>query len=98
MTRNNAAFTVLAMLVLLSAGLNWLVMPCALLLAGFVGVNMLRSGIAGLCPTAAAFGTDVLKAAARSTPTPSWPGCTLGSGPVRSLGVRAVVSGPVSGG
>ena len=78
---DNAAFAPAGALVLVSVVLTWLVTPYALLLAAFVCVNMLRSGIIGLCPPAAAFRTFVLKpGCACNAPVLSRLPCTLGSG------------------
>jgi hypothetical protein len=39
-------------MVLLSLLLSWLVSPYWLLLAGFVGLNMVQSSVTGFCPLA----------------------------------------------
>ena len=52
---DNAVFALAGTMVLVSVVLTWLVTPYALLLAAFVGANMLQSSVTGFCPAAAIF-------------------------------------------
>jgi hypothetical protein len=52
---DNAVFALAGTMVLISVVLTWLVTPYALLLAAFVGANLLQSSITGICPAAAIF-------------------------------------------
>lgn len=63
---DNAVFALAGTMVLVSVVLTWLVTPYALLLATFVGANMLQSSFTGFCPAAAIFRKAGLK-----------PGCTF---------------------
>jgi hypothetical protein len=52
---DNAVFALAGTMVLISVVLTWLVTPYALLLAAFVGANMVQSSVTGFCPAAAIF-------------------------------------------
>jgi len=52
---DRAVFTLAGTMVLVSVGLGWLVNPYWLLLAAFVGVNMLQAAFTGFCPAAMIF-------------------------------------------
>ena len=49
---DNAVFALAGTMVLVRVVLTWLVTPYALLLATFVGANMLQSSFTGFCPAA----------------------------------------------
>lgn len=55
MSVDRAIFVLAGSMVLLSVTLGWLVSPYWLLLAAFVGVNMLQSAFTGFCPAARIF-------------------------------------------
>jgi DUF2892 family protein len=55
MTTDRAAMFFAGTLTLLSAILAWLVSPWWLLLAAFVGANMMQASITGFCPAAMLF-------------------------------------------
>jgi hypothetical protein len=50
MTVERAIRLLAGSLVLVSLVLSWLVSPWALLLAGFVGLNLMQSSVTGFCP------------------------------------------------
>jgi hypothetical protein len=52
---DRAVFTLAGIMVLASLALAWLVSPYWLLLAAFVGANMLQSAFTGFCPAAIIF-------------------------------------------
>ncbi len=52
---DNAVLALAGALVLAGVALAWLVTPWGLLLAGFVGLNLLQSSITGFCPAARMF-------------------------------------------
>jgi hypothetical protein len=55
MTTDRAVMLFAGTLTLLSAILAWLVSPWWLLLAAFVGANMMQASITGFCPAAMLF-------------------------------------------
>ena len=55
MTTDRAVMLFAGALTLLSAILAWLVSPWWLLLAAFVGANMMQASITGFCPAAMLF-------------------------------------------
>ena len=52
MTIDHAVLGFAGCMVLLSAGLVWLVSPWWLLLTAFIGANMIQASITGFCPAA----------------------------------------------
>lgn len=52
---DNAVLALAGAMVLLGVVLAWLVTPWGLLLAGFVGLNLLQSSVTGFCPAAMIF-------------------------------------------
>ena len=50
MKMENAIRTLAGTMVLISVALTWWVTPWALLLAVFVGVNLIQSALTGFCP------------------------------------------------
>lgn len=52
---DNAVLALAGTMVLASVLLTWLVTPYGLLLAAFVGANLLQASVTGLCPAAAVF-------------------------------------------
>jgi Inner membrane protein YgaP-like, transmembrane domain len=52
---DHAVFTFAGSILLISLALTWLVSPYWLLLAAFVGLNMVQSGFTGFCPAAIVF-------------------------------------------
>jgi hypothetical protein len=52
---DNAVFALAGAMVLVGVVLAWLVTPWGLLLAGFVGLNLLQSSVTGFCPAAMIF-------------------------------------------
>jgi hypothetical protein len=61
---DRAVFMMAGTMVLASVALGWLVSPYWLLLAVFVGANMLQASITGFCPAAMIFAKLGLKAGA----------------------------------
>jgi Inner membrane protein YgaP-like, transmembrane domain len=61
MSRQSAVHVLAGSLVLLSLALGWWVHPAWLLLAAFVGANLLQSGFTGFCPAEKIFGKCGLK-------------------------------------
>ena len=61
MNVDRAVFAMAGSMVLVSLALYWLVSPYWLLLAAFVGANMLQAAFTGFCPAAAIFGRLGLK-------------------------------------
>ena len=55
MSIDSAVLSFAGTMVLASALLAWLASPWWLLLAAFVGLNLLQSGITGFCPAALVF-------------------------------------------
>lgn len=55
MNVDKAVLSFAGIMVLVSAGLAYLVDPAWLLLTGFVGLNLLQAGITGFCPAAMIF-------------------------------------------
>ena len=55
MNVDRAVFAMAGSMVLLSLALAWLVSPYWLLLAAFVGANMLQTAFTGFCPAAIIF-------------------------------------------
>ena len=55
MSIDQAVLGFAGVMVLLSALLVWLVSPWWLLLAGFVGANLVQASITGFCPVAKVF-------------------------------------------
>ncbi len=55
MNVDRAVFVLAGSMVLLSLALAWLVSPYWLLLAAFVGANMLQAAFTGFCPAAIIF-------------------------------------------
>lgn len=55
MNVDRAVFTLAGTMVLISLALGWLVSPYWLLLAAFVGANMLQASFTGFCPAAMIF-------------------------------------------
>jgi hypothetical protein len=55
MTTDRAVMLFAGTLTLLSAILAWLVSPWWLLLAAFVGANMMQASVTGFCPAAMLF-------------------------------------------
>ena len=55
MNIDRAVLTLAGSMVLLSLALSWLVSPYWLLLAAFVGANMLQAAFTGFCPAAMIF-------------------------------------------
>jgi Inner membrane protein YgaP-like, transmembrane domain len=70
MNVDRAVFAVAGTMVLVSLALAWLVSPYWLLLAAFVGANMLQAAFTGFCPAAKIFNKLGLK-----------PGAAFSSGP-----------------
>lgn len=64
MNVDRAVFMMAGTMVLASVALGWLVSPYWLLLAVFVGANMLQASITGFCPAAMIFGKLGLKTGA----------------------------------
>ncbi len=62
MNVDRAVLTLAGSLVLLSLALAWLVSPYWLLLAAFVGANLLQAAFTGFCPAAIVFRKLGLKA------------------------------------
>jgi Inner membrane protein YgaP-like, transmembrane domain len=58
---DRAVFTLAGTMVLASVVLGWLVSPYWLLLAAFVGANMLQAAFTGFCPAAMIFAKLGLK-------------------------------------
>jgi hypothetical protein len=58
---DRAVFAMAGSMVLVSLVLYWLVSPYWLLLAAFVGANMLQAAFTGFCPAAVIFGRLGLK-------------------------------------
>jgi Inner membrane protein YgaP-like, transmembrane domain len=52
---DRAVLTFAGIMVLLSAGLAWLVSPYWLLLTAFVGLNLIQAAFTGFCPAAIVF-------------------------------------------
>ncbi len=52
MTVENGVLIVAGTMILNSLGLYWAFGPYALLLTGFVGVNLIQSALTGFCPAA----------------------------------------------
>ena len=52
---DRAVFTLAGTMILASLALGWLVSPYWLLLAAFVGANMLQAAFTGFCPAATIF-------------------------------------------
>ena len=61
MNVDRAVFAMAGSMVLISLALYWLVSPYWLLLAAFVGANMLQAAFTGFCPAAVIFGRLGLK-------------------------------------
>ena len=61
MNVDRAVFALAGTMVLASVVLGWLVNPYWLLLAGFVGANMLQAAFTGFCPAASIFAKLGLK-------------------------------------
>jgi hypothetical protein len=61
MNVDRAVFAMAGSMVLVSLALYWLVSPYWLLLAAFVGANMLQAAFTGFCPAAVIFGRLGLK-------------------------------------
>ena len=55
MNIDRAVFALAGSMVLLGVVLGWLVSPSWLLLAAFVGANMLQAAFTGFCPAASIF-------------------------------------------
>ena len=55
MNVDRAVFALAGTMVLVSLVLDWLVSPYWLLLAAFVGANMLQAAFTGFCPAATIF-------------------------------------------
>jgi len=55
MNIDRAVFALAGSMVLLGVVLGWLVSPWWLLLAAFVGANMLQAAFTGFCPAASIF-------------------------------------------
>ncbi len=55
MNVDRAVFVLAGTMILVSLALAWLTSPYWLLLAAFVGANMLQAAFTGLCPAAAVF-------------------------------------------
>ena len=55
MNVDRAVLTLAGSMVLISLALGWLVSPYWLLLAAFVGANMLQAAFTGFCPAAIIF-------------------------------------------
>lgn len=62
MNVDRAVFTLAGTMILASLVLGWLVSPYWLLLAAFVGANMLQAAFTGFCPAAMIFRKLGLKA------------------------------------
>jgi hypothetical protein len=61
MNVDRAVFAMAGSMVLLSLALTWLFSPYWLLLAAFVGANMLQAAFTGFCPAAMIFNKLGLK-------------------------------------
>ena len=61
MNVDRAVFALAGTMVLVSVVLGWLVSPYWLLLAAFVGANMLQAAFTGFCPAAMIFAKLGLK-------------------------------------
>lgn len=61
MNIDRAVMAFAGILILVSAALSWLVSPWWLILAAFVGLNLLQAAFTGLCPAAAIFSKLGLK-------------------------------------
>ena len=55
MNVDRAVFTFAGSMLLISLALTWLVSPYWLLLAAFVGLNMIQAAFTGFCPAAIVF-------------------------------------------
>jgi DUF2892 family protein len=66
---DRAVFTLAGSLLLVSLALDWLVSPYWLLLAAFVGVNMIQAAFTGFCPAAIVF----RKLGLKQGPAFEWP-------------------------
>ena len=55
MNVDRAVFAMAGVMILASLGLAWLFSPYWLLLAAFVGLNMLQAAFTGFCPAAMIF-------------------------------------------
>lgn len=55
MNVDRAVFVFAGSVLLISLALTWLVSPYWLLLAAFVGLNMIQAAFTGFCPAAMAF-------------------------------------------
>ena len=62
MNVDRAVFALAGTMILASLVLGWLVSPYWLLLAAFVGANMLQAAFTGFCPAAMIFGKLGLRA------------------------------------
>ena len=61
MNIDRAVFALAGTLILVSLVLGWMASPYWLVLAAFVGTNMLQSAFTGFCPAAIIFGKLGLK-------------------------------------
>jgi Inner membrane protein YgaP-like, transmembrane domain len=66
---DRAVFTLAGSLLLVSLALDWLVSPYWLLLAAFVGINMIQAAFTGFCPAAIVF----RKLGLKQGPAFEWP-------------------------
>ncbi len=69
MNVDRAVFTFAGSMLLISLALAWLVSPYWLLLAAFVGLNMIQAAFTGFCPAATVF----RKLGLKDGPAFEWP-------------------------